>query len=304
MKSRLGRAMKKWLGWSALAIGLLGAAGWLVVDGVVLRDLPARPAAGEARFAVEGGATIEYRVSGDPGDPAVVLFPSFGRSAADFNELVAALSEAGYRTLAVQPRGVEGSSLPSGEITYHTYASDIGAVLDAEGIVEPVHLIGHAYGNRIARTFATDFPDRTRSVTLLAAGGAEPTPAEGSRDIGTAMMGLASEEDRRAAIARAFFAEGNPVTADWMRGWYPRAGLAQAEAIPGSPFAEWGAGGVAPILVLQPAEDAVAANGGRLLAEAHPSRVSLVEVAAAGHAILPERPEFVARQVLAFLAGR
>jgi len=292
------------MGWSVLVIGLLGAAGLLVVDGVVLRDLPARPAAGEARFAPASEATIEYRVSGDSAGPVVVLFPSFGRSAADFNELVAALSEAGYRTLALQPRGVEGSSLPSGEFTYHTYASDIGAVLDAEGIIDPVHLIGHAYGNRIARTFATDSPERTRSVTLLAAGGAEATPAEGSQDIATAMMGLASEEERRAAIARAFFAEGNPVTADWMHGWYPRAGLAQAAAIPRSPFEEWGAGGGAPILVLQPAEDAVAANGGRLLAEAHPSRVSLIEVVAAGHAILPERPEFVARQVLAFLAGR
>ena len=48
----------------------------------------------------------------------------------------------------------------------------------------------------------------------------------------------------------------------------------------------------------------MAASGGRLLAEAHPTRVSLVEIAAAGHAILPEQPEFVARQVLAFLAER
>lgn len=291
-------------------VGILAGVGLVLVGGIfvmgraALRDSPARPATGEARVARSGSATIEYRVAGAAGGPAVVLFPSFARSAADFNELVGVLSTAGYRTLAVQPRGVEGSSLTGDDPSYRMYAGDIGAVLDAEGIAEPVHVLGHAYGNRIARTFATEYPERTRSVILLAAGGAEPTPPDLGKDIGTGMMQLASNQTRREAIARAFFAEGNEVASDWMRGWYPRAGLAENEATVRSPFETWGDGGTAPILVLQPAEDAAAANGGRLLAEAHPDRVRLIEVAGAGHAILPEQPEVVAREVLRFLAGR
>lgn len=289
----------KWLLIPVLVIG----AGIAILAYVALRDSPSRLAVGEARHAFSGEATIEYRVSGRAGGAVVVLFPSFARSAADFNELVLALAGAGYRSFAVQPRGIEGSTLPAGDFTYHTYAADIAAVLDAEGILESVHVLGHAYGNRIARTFATDYPERTRSVILLAAGGVEPTPPEMAEAIGTAMMGLASEEERRAAVALAFFAKGNAVDEDWLRGWYPLAGFAEAAATPKSPYAEWGGAGSAPILVLQPAGDAVAASGGRLLQEAHPERVSLIDVDGAGHAILPEQPEFIAAAILSFLAG-
>lgn len=293
--------MKVWIK-LLLCAGLVLVGGAAILVYVALRDSPARPAVGEARVAPSGEATIEYRAGGATDGPLVILFPSFGRSAADFNELVDDLGAAGYRTLAVQPRGIEGSTLPSGDPTYHTYADDIAAVLDAEEADGPVHVLGHAYGNRIARTFATDYPERTRSVVLLAAGGAEPTPPEIGEAIGTAMLGIASEGARRDAIARAFFAEGNAVDDDWMRGWYPRAGLAEMEAAKRTPYEEWGDAGSAPILVLQPAEDTAAANGGRLLEEAHPQRVHLVEVEGAGHAILPERPEFVSLEILRFLA--
>ena len=82
------------------------AAGIAILWVVALRDSPSRPAVGEARFAPSGEATIEYRVGGVVDGPTVLLVPSFARSAADFNELVGALATGGYRTLAVQPRGI------------------------------------------------------------------------------------------------------------------------------------------------------------------------------------------------------
>ena len=287
--------------WLAVG-GLIAVAAAAILYCVALRDNPARSAAGEARQAASGEARIEYRASGPDTGTAVLLFPSFARSAADFNELVADLSQAGFRTLAVQPRGVEGSTLPSGDLTYHTYAGDLAAVLDAEGVREPAHVIGHAFGNRIARTFATDHPERTRALVLLAAGGAEPTPPAVSEAIGRAMVSAYPDETRREAIAFAFFAEGNPVDADWMRGWYPEAGLAEQKATTLTPYEEWGDAGSARILVLQPAEDTAAASGGRLLREAHPDRVELVHMEGAGHAILPERPAFVSAETLRFLS--
>ena len=39
-----------------------------------------------------------------------------------------------------------------------------------------VHLIGHAFGARVARALATDHPRRVGSLTLIAAGA--PTPLE------------------------------------------------------------------------------------------------------------------------------
>ena len=285
-----------------LAGGLVLAAAIAILLVVAFRDTPARPAVGEARSTLSGKATVEYHVSGPEDGVAIVLFPSFARSAADFNELVESLSAAGFKTLAVQPRGIEGSNLPSGEPTYETYAGDLLAVLDAEAFREPAHVLGHAYGNRIARTFASNFPERTRSVVLLAAGGVEPTPAEVSEAIGQAMLGLGSDETRREAVAFAFFAKGNEVAEDWMIGWYPEAGLAEQKTIGASPYEAWGSAGSAPVLVLQPAEDAAAASGGRLLKQAFPDRVELVSVKGAGHALLPERPDFIALEVRDFLS--
>lgn len=293
--------MPRWA-WTLLAGGLIAVAAAAILYPMALRDNPARAATGEARQTSSGDATIEYRAHGPTTGTAVLLFPSFARSAADFNELVLDLSQAGFRTLAVQPRGVEGSTLPSGDFTYHTYAGDMAAVLDAEGVTQPAFVLGHAFGNRIARTFAADYPGRTRGVVLFAAGGVEPTPPEMGDAIGKAMIRDYPEETRREAIAFAFFADGNAVGEDWMRGWYPEAGLAEQTATILTPYKEWGDAGTAPILVLQPSEDDVAVNGGRLLKEAHPDRVELVIVERAGHAILPERPEQISAETLRFLS--
>ena len=281
--------------------GLMLVGGATLLFAISLRDSTARPALGEARHARSAEATIEYYVSGPREGTVVMLFPSFARSAADFNELVRELSLAGFRTLAVQPRGVEGSTLPPGNLTYHTYAEDLLAVLDAEGAGDRVHVLGHAYGNRIARTFASDYPERTRSVVLLAAGGATPTPPEVTAAIGKALVGLLPDGMRREAIAFAFFASGNEVPPDWMQGWYPRAGVAEMKAVQSTPYSEWGHAGAAQVLVLQPSEDVAAESGGRLLAEAFPDRVELVDVAGAGHALLPEQPALVSQEVLRFL---
>jgi pimeloyl-ACP methyl ester carboxylesterase len=268
---------------------------------VALRDNPARPTIGERRTTDSDAAEIDYFVAGPAGGSVVAFVPSYARSASDFNELAAALDAAGHRTLAMQPRGIDGSSLPSLYTSLHTYASDLAAVLVAENIAEPVVVVGHAWGNRVARTFATEFPGRTRALVLLAAGGEEPTPPEMTQAIGRALFGIYPDRLRREAIALAFFADGGAVPDSWMRGWYPRAGLAQARASVGTPFAEWGAGGDAPILVLQPGEDVVAATGGGLLARRFPERVKLVTIEGAGHAILPEQPEPVALAVLDYL---
>jgi pimeloyl-ACP methyl ester carboxylesterase len=87
-----------------------------------------------------------------------------------------------------------------------------------------------------------------------------------------------------------------------MAGWYPRAGIAQARATANTPFVEWGAGGRAPILILQPAEDAAAPSGAAALAKRFPDRVELVVIEGAGHALLPEQPAEVAREILLYLA--
>ena len=104
-----------------------------------------------------------------------------------------------------------------------------------------------------------------------------------------------------AATRTAFFAASSEIPEHWLRGWYPLAGIAQARARVETSTEEWSSGGDAPILVLDPAEDAAAPGGGARLQERHPTRVSVVVIPEAGHALLPERPDRVARETVAFL---
>ena len=278
-----------------LLVGLLVA--------LALKDTPARAAAGERRVAVTDALEINYFTSGPADGAPVLLLPSYARSVSDFNELVAVLNTAGYRTIAMQPRGIDGSSLPDLNMSYHDYAADLMSVLQAEAITAPVVIIGHAYGNRVARTFATNYPDHTGGLILLAAGGEAPTPPEVSSAIIKALFGLFPQSTREAAVQYAFFAEGNTPPEYWYRGWYPMAGLAQGNATASTPFAEWGDGGDAPIYILQPVEDAAAADGAAALLKRFPQRVTLHEITHAGHALLPEQPERVNRLVLEGLRG-
>src|SRR4051794_41945040 len=78
-------------------------------------------------------------------------------------------------------RGVGGSRGSLDGATLHDLAGDVAGVIKAIGC-GPAHLVGHAFGNRIARCLAVDQPSLVRSVTLLAAGGliAPPPGAVGT----------------------------------------------------------------------------------------------------------------------------
>src|SRR5262249_34284610 len=128
------------------------------------------PSAGSITQAC-GAATIEFFSQGR-GEP-VVLLPGAGLGVAYLEPLAEALPRGGYRAVRINPRGA-GHSTGSLDVTYHDRAADVSCVVDAL-LLGPVHLIGHAFGNRIARTLAAERPDLVRSVTLLAAGGKVPS---------------------------------------------------------------------------------------------------------------------------------
>ncbi len=293
--------------------------GWIVVGGAFLlvaavilaafvglsiTGRGTRPAIGSEREAASGEIPIVFYDAGE--GPPVVLLASWARPVSDFNELAHELHGAGFRTLAVESRGIGGSG-GGGRghgTTLHDLGRDVAAVLDACGLhQEPVHLVGHAFGNQVARSFAADFPERTRSVTWVAAGGRAKVPPETTRALLHASLTFMPPSHRERALRRAFFAAGNAIPDHWMTGWWLWGGLAQSEAAQRKdPEAFWGAGG-APILVLQASEDTVAPahEAGRALQDEFPERVTLVEVPQAGHALLPEQPERIASAVISFL---
>jgi pimeloyl-ACP methyl ester carboxylesterase len=235
------------------------------------------------------------RGSGSP----VVIVPAAGRSLVDYADLGAALAEAGHRAVAINPRGVgESTGLRPG-LTLHDFASDVAGVVETLGIA-PVHVVGHAWGQRMVRVLAADHPALLRSVTLLAAGGRFPPDPSILGAAGTLFDTGASAEQRRQALQTVFFAPGNDCES-WIDGWLPEALADQAAAALATPVEEWWAVSGPPVLVIQGLQDAVAGpeNGRATVAAARDGR--LVELEGAGHALIPEQPEAIAGHIVDFL---
>ena len=262
------------------------------------KDAAAQAAVQRHQFVKAGPAILEVTIRGR-GEP-IVFIPSRGRGVHDFDDLSRRLVQAGYRAILPEPRGIGGSRGPLEDITYHDLASDVAATIKSV-LAGPATIIGHAFGNRIARTLASDHPGLVKQLILLSAGGMVPRSPEIERVTTRFWETDLTRQDRLMALRGAFFASGNDVTA-WEGGWYLQTARAQRAADARTPLKEWWAGGSASILVLQGTEDvaAVPENAKKLAAE-FPDRVTVVEIPRAGHAMLPEQPEGIAAAILAYL---
>jgi len=249
-----------------------------------------------------GPATLQVTIRGK-GEP-VVFIPSRGRGVEDFDALRNRLAQAGYQVILPEPRGIGGSTGPLKDITYHDLASDIAAVIESLAS-RPATIIGHDFGNRVARTLASDHPHLVKQLVLLSAGGMVPRSPEIEKLTAQFWERALSREDRLRAIRQIFFAAGNKVPREWEEGWHFEVARAQRESDARTPLKEWWAGGSAHTLVVQGMEDLVALpeNARRLAAE-FPKRVTVVEIPHAGHALLPEQPEQVEKAILAYLHSR
>lgn len=247
------------------------------------------------------GGVLEVRVRGQ--GPAVVLLPSLGRGAGDFDDLADRLALAGYRALAPEPRGVGASTGLVQGLSMEDLAGDVAAVVRAMTSA-PATIVGHAFGNRIARMVATRHPDLVDGVGLLACGGQVPPIPEAATALSQVFDVTLDLDAHLEAVRAAFFAEGNDASA-WADGWYPMLAAVQGEANRMTPVGTWWRAGQADVFVVQPANDRVAvpANGDQLL-EALGGRATMVTIPRAGHALLPEQPAAVAAALAGWLDDR
>src|SRR5438046_2666418 len=155
--------------------------------------------------------------------PLVVLLPSRGRGSLDFDTIAAGIAQAGFRVLRPQPRGVGESSGPMMGLTLHDFARDMAAVIRREG-GGPAVMIGHAFGNWVARMTAVDYPDLVRGVVIVAAAAkAYPNGFEGAKELSEAVRKAGDsrlpDEERLKYLRKAFFASGNDPSV-WLKGWH------------------------------------------------------------------------------------
>jgi pimeloyl-ACP methyl ester carboxylesterase len=255
---------------------------------------------GEQMIAAPGGATIHVTTLG-AGAP-VLLIPSLARGVADFDSLAESLAAAGFLAILPEPRGIGRSTGPDpGDL--FDLARDVAAVITALE-AGPAHLIGHAFGNRVARATAALAPDLVASVALLAGGGEVPPSPDISAALrGAVSQGLKPDEERLADIQLAFFAKGQDAKV-WLHGWNAAAAQAQSAAVRATPTARWWTAGQAPVLLVQALEDPIALIGNaEALGRDIGDRLTLVSLAHASHAILPEQPEAVAAALILWLKG-
>ena len=233
--------------------------------------------------------TLDVIVEGH--GPAIVLLPSLARDSEDYDEVAEGLAAAGFRVLRPQPRGIGASSGPMTGISLHDFARDIAEVIKAQGGGRAV-VVGHAYGNWVARMTATDYPALVRGVVILAAA-AKSYPPELTNAVTEAGDLTLPDEKRLAALRFGFFAAGHDPTV-WLTGWYPEVRPVQRAAAAATRQAEWWSGGTVPLLDLQAEHDPFKPPEKRNeMKDEFGDRVTVVVIPDASHALIPEQPKAV-----------
>jgi pimeloyl-ACP methyl ester carboxylesterase len=246
---------------------------------------------------------VELEVLAQGRGHTIVLLPSLGRGASDFDLIAESLASGGYRVLRPQPRGIGRSRGPMTGIDLKDLAGDIGAVIehDRNGAA---FVVGHAFGNRVARMLATDRPDLVRAVSLVAANvGHAPSPPVVREAIKASANPALPDADRLKALQFAFFAPGNDARS-WLAGWHPEVLAAQRIAGDRTSRQADYAAGSATILYLQPDHDPLAhVEDAHEFKRALGDRVTVVIIPNSSHAAIAEQPEFISEALIAYARG-
>lgn len=277
-----------------LAIALLG-----------LFATDARAASAERTRSVVAYDGVRIELIAEGAGPLVVLLPSRGRGSLDFDTIAAGIAQAGFRVLRPQPRGVGESKGPMTGLTLHDFAHDIAAVIRHEG-GGPAVMIGHAFGNWVARMTAVDYPDLVRGVVIVAAAAkAYPNGFAGAKELSEAVRKAGDnslpDEERLKYLRMAFFAPGNDPT-PWLSGWYHEVDAMQFAAGRATKQSEWWPGGSAPLLDLQAADDPFKPRSMmNEMRDEFGDRATVVVVPNASHALIPEQPAAVIEAIVAWM---
>jgi pimeloyl-ACP methyl ester carboxylesterase len=256
------------------------------------------------KFSI-GEVEIEAIIEGS-GD-YIVLLPGLGSDASTYEQFTPMFNDAGYQTVAINLRGISKSSGPLKGLTLHDLANDVAAVVELLEAA-PVHIVGWAFGNRVARCLAVDRPGLVKTLILLAAGGKTKPDSEAMKQLLRLYQpNLTRDEKIKAAQISLFSPATNPDkildTFENRKGWR-KATIAHSKANQSTPVEDWWSGGDVPMLVIQGLDDRIAPPGnGRSLRDEFSERVKLIELENTGHALVYEQPELIAKEIISYLQG-
>src|ERR1700722_11002366 len=211
------------------------------------------PAKAEPEWKIAFYDDIRIEVAAEGRGPLIVMLPSRGRGAEDFDDVASELVKAGFRVLRPQPRGAVLSRGPTQNLTLHDLASDVAAVIRNAGDGGPAIIVGHAFGSWVARMTAIDYPELVRGVVMAAAAAkAYPAGFDGAKALSEAVRKAGDftlpDTERLGYLRRAFFAPKSDANG-WLQGWHPAADEVQSDAGRAPKQSECGRGGVPPCSV-------------------------------------------------------
>jgi pimeloyl-ACP methyl ester carboxylesterase len=127
-----------------------------------LSDLPAVPGV-RHRDVAAGSVRLHVAEAGD--GPPLLLLHGWPQHWWCWRHLIPALA-ADHRVLAPDLRGWGWSDAPPGDYAKATFAADIVALLDAEGL-DRVSVVGHDWGGYTAFLLALEHPERVERMVAL-----------------------------------------------------------------------------------------------------------------------------------------
>ena len=270
-------------------------------------NAPARATIGERNtMTTPAGATLvwyELEAEGSAQAP-IIMFPSAGRETSDFNELASRLNKEGYPVWLVQHSGIDGAKASVAAPSLMDLGEDASQLVSrAPG--KPV-LLGHAFGNRLARATGARSSGKASGIILLAAGGLKPIPEKANEALINSFRPDLSPEVHKAAVRYGFFAEGNEIPDYWLRGWHAGPAQMQGRAVAMTDTGDWWTAGGLPMLVVTGLQDKIAPPEDTIdiLESEFEGRVTGVRIEGAGHALLPEKPDEIADAILSWLEDR
>lgn len=131
------------------------------------------------QFVTLPAGKLHIQWNGPEKGPVVVLVHGFSTPGFIFEQNVAALNAAGFRTLRYDHFGRGWSDRPKLDYSVDFYDQTLLGLLDNQSIDEPVALIGLSMGGPIVAEFAARHPERVKHITLLVPAGLDLASTSG-----------------------------------------------------------------------------------------------------------------------------
>ncbi len=109
---------------------------------------------------------FNYQIFGEDSSPKLVFLHGIMGQGRNWQSIAKKFSKS-FQCLIYDQRGHGKSFQPDSGVQVGDYSSDLRDLLDHLGWSEPVYLVGHSMGGRVALAFTDRFPERVKKLVIV-----------------------------------------------------------------------------------------------------------------------------------------